>query len=108
MHRQYFSRMATKYFKSKGLTIDTLMNSIVDGRKGDVLTLLSLCILVKKHVAVHLKNGQVWNSFKVKLVKNNTAMAQANIHLIYLGRGSFAQLKPRLTLLQIINIWNPV
>ena len=81
--------------------MDTWMDSIIDGRKGDILTLLSLCILVKKHV-VHLKNGQVWNSFKDKLADHRTAVAQADIHLIYFGRGIFAQFKPRPMPLQII------
>ena len=83
--------------------MDAWMDSFVDGRKSDVLTLLSLCILVKKNVVVHLKNGQVWNSFKIKPVDNKTAVAQVDIHLIYLGRGIFAQLKPRPTPLQIIS-----
>ena len=87
--------------------MDTWIDSIVDGRKGDVLTLLSLYILVKKHVVVHLKNGQVWNSFKVKPVDHKTAMAQADIHLIYLGWGIFAQLKPRPTPLQITSNPDP-
>ena len=46
---------------------------------------------------------RVWNSFKVKPVDHKTVVTQADIHLIYLARGIFAQLKPRLTLLQIVS-----
>ena len=58
MHGQYFSRIAVKYFESKGLTMDSWIDCIVEGVKGDVLNLLSLCMLVEKHVIVHLENNQ--------------------------------------------------
>ena len=38
MHRCFFTSMATKYFKHKGLTMDHWLNSVTDGHKGDVLS----------------------------------------------------------------------
>ena len=45
MHHQYFSRIAVKYFESKGFTMDSWIDCIVEGVKGNVLTWLSLCML---------------------------------------------------------------
>ena len=62
LHKRYFASLASNYFKRKGLTLENWLDSIQDGRKGDVLSLLSLCMLIEKHVLVHLHNGQIWTS----------------------------------------------
>ena len=103
MHRQYFIRIAVKYFESKGLMVDSWMDCILEGIKGDVLNLLSLCMLVEKHVVVHLKNNQVWRSFKNEPPDHQTALQQCDLHLIYLGHGIFTKLIQCKTPLQILS-----
>ena len=64
LHKRYFTTLASNYFKRKGLTLENWLDSVHDGRKSDVLALLSLCMLVEKRVLVHLHNNQIWTSLK--------------------------------------------
>ena len=77
------------------------MDSTIDSRKGDVLTLPALCVFVEKHAVVHLKNNKIWTSLKNNPPNHNTALNQVNLHLVYLGWGIFAKLNLRVTLLQV-------
>ena len=43
MHHKYFNRLGMT--DSKGLTLDTWMDGIIEGRKDDVLVLYGLCLL---------------------------------------------------------------
>ena len=47
MHRKFFNMLAAKYFNSKGLTLENWMEGILDGKKGDVLVLHGLCLLIE-------------------------------------------------------------
>ena len=61
------------------------LDSVHDGRKGDVLSLLSLCMLIEKHVLVHLNNGQIWMSLHDAAGSHDTLLSKVDIHLVYLG-----------------------
>ena len=87
--------------------MDLWMDCILDGIKGDVLTLLSLCMLVEKHFIVHLKNNQVWTSFKNEPLDHQTTLQQCDLHLIYLGCGIFTKLIQPKTPLQILSAPGP-
>ena len=50
MHRQYFTMLATQYFKQKGLTMDSWLDSVINSQKEDVLTLLGLCMLTEQNI----------------------------------------------------------
>ena len=56
--------MAKLYLDRKGLSLDNWLDSVQDGRKGDVLTLLGLCMLIEKHTLVHLHRGTIWTSLR--------------------------------------------
>ena len=64
LHKHYFNITASTYLKHKGLTLDNWLDGIQDGCKGDVLSLLGLCLLVEKHVLVHLSKGVLCSSLK--------------------------------------------
>ena len=68
LHKQYFNTLASIYLKCKGLSLDNWLDSIQDGCKGDVLSLLGLCLLIEKHVLVHLSNGLLWSSLKIQWI----------------------------------------
>ena len=102
MQRHFFTSMATICFKHKGLTMDSWLDSIIDGCKGDVLTLLGLSMLVEKHVLVHLKGGNIWSSLKTIPPKHPDALKQIDLHLVYVGRGNFIQLQVHSILLQML------
>ena len=84
--------MAHQDFNWKDLTMDSWLDSILDGRKGDVLTLQSLCMLTEFHVLVHLKGGKIWTSLKKVPSSHTLIMQQVNLHSVYLGCGNFAKL----------------
>ena len=57
----------------------------------------------KKHIVVHLKNNQVWKSFKNVPLDYQTALQQCHLHLIYLGCGIFTKLIQCKMPLQILS-----
>ena len=99
MHRKFFNMLAAKYFNSKGLTLENLMEGILDGRKGDVLLLHGLCLLIEQHAWVHLKDKKVWSSLHNPPKTHTKVMDQCNLHLAYLGQGIHATLieRPEIT-----------
>ena len=103
LHKRYFTALASNYFKRKGLTLETWLDSIQDGRKGDILALLSLCMLVEKHVLVHLHNNQICTSLQDSDAVHDIMMSKVDIHLVYLGWGNFALLQKRESALQIVH-----
>ena len=85
LHKRYFTSLASNYFKRKGLTLENWLDSVHDGRKGDVLSLLSLCMLIEKHGLVHLHNGQIWTSLIDSTGSHDAILSKVDIHLVYLG-----------------------
>ena len=73
-----------------------------DGCKGDVLALMGLCLLIEKHMMVHLKGGTIWTSLKVILATHDEMIKQVDLHLVYLGRGNFVRLQNHSTPLQVV------
>ena len=73
-----------------------------DGHKGDVLALMGLCLLIEKHMMVHLKGGTIWTSLKVIPAMHDEMIKQVDLHLVYLGRGNFVRLQNRSTVLQVV------
>ena len=103
LHRHFFTLLATKYFKCKGLTMDNWLDTVIEGCKGNVLMLLGLCMLVEKHVLVHLKFGAIWSSLKTVPSTHPDALKQVDLHLVYLGRGNFIKLQTHSTPLQVLS-----
>ena len=101
LHKRFFNNMAKGYLTRKGLSLDNWLDSVQEGRKGDVLTLLGLCMLIEKHALVHLKNGKIWTSLRDSQHSHNEALARSDIHLIYVGRGNFAKMSCRKVPLHI-------
>ena len=102
MHKGNFMKLEKAYFKSKGLAIDKWMDGIIKGRKGDVLVLMGLYLLIEKHAHVHLKDGKFWTSLKTVPNNHDELMDHCNLHLAYLGRGIFLTLTERDKPLQVI------
>ena len=63
-HKTYFKKCGQFYLSTKGLDLDTWMEAIDEGRKGDVLTLYGLSLLMDVHTYIHLHNGQFWSTLK--------------------------------------------
>ena len=95
LHKQYFNTIASTYLKCKGLSLDNWLDGIQDGRKGDILSLLGVCLLVEKHALVHLSNGMLWSSLKSSagLHLHDDMLKKVDLHMVYLGKGNFALLQ---------------
>ena len=103
LHKQYFNTLASTYLKRKGLSLVNWLDSIQDGRKGDKLSLLGLCLLIEKHVLVHLSNGLLWSSLKNSADSHlhDDMLNKVDLHMVYLGRGNFALLQRCTNPLQV-------
>ena len=82
--------------------MDSWLDSVIDGCKGDVLTLLGFSMLVEKHVLVHLKGGNIWSSLKTIMPKHPDVLKQIDLHLVYVGRGNFIWPQLHSTPLQVL------
>ena len=71
------------------------MEGIIAGYKGDVMVLHGLCLLIKRHAWVHLKDGKVWTCLKMLPKLHAKVNDQCNLHLAYLGRGIFTTIIER-------------
>ena len=91
-NKKYFEQKASKYLASKVLSYDNWLDSISEGRKGDILALFGLCMLFSVHAVVHLKGGFIWTTLS-KLSDNHAEdFKKCSVHLCYLGRGIFIEL----------------
>ena len=95
LHKHYFNNIASTYLKRKGLSLDNWLDSIQEGCKGDVLMLLRLCLLVEKHVLMHLSKGMLWSSLKDSMDSHlhDDMIKKMDLHMVYLGRGNFTLLQ---------------
>ena len=107
MHRKYFERCGQFYLTTKGLSFDTWLDTIDEGRKRDVLTLYGLSLLNDVHSFVHLHAGQSWTTLKVAPPSHEEAIKKCRIHVLYLGRGLYVKLVERMTPLQLIKNPDP-
>ena len=94
MYKRQFMTVGEEYLNRKKLTFDLWRESIKDGRKGNVLVLLGLNYLMGSHTMVHLHGNRLWSTLQEK--RNHDKMVlKCDFHLVYLGRGIFAELCKR-------------
>ena len=94
MYKWQFMTVGEEYLNRKKLTFDLWRESIKDGRKGDVLVLLGLNYLMGSHTMVHLHGNRLWSTLQEKL-NHDEMVSKCDFHLVYLGRGIFAELCKR-------------
>ena len=63
-NRGHFEKRAEKYLRSKGKSLDVWMDALREGRKGDILTLYGLSMLLDVHTVVHLRGGKIWSTME--------------------------------------------
>ena len=94
MYKRQFMIVGEEYLNRKKLTFDLWRESIKDGCKGDVLVLLGLNYLMGSHTMVHLHGNRLWSTLQEKL-NHDEMVSKCDFHLVYLGRGIFAELCKR-------------
>ena len=95
VHHHFFVNRARIYLKSKGLKLDEWMESIKMGRRGDILVLYRLYLLMDSHCTVHLNRNHLWSSLDYIPDGHTVLIEHCEIHLYYAGNGIFVQLVPR-------------
>ena len=109
-NKNHIKTMAADYLQSKGLELSTWIKGVKDGCKGDVLTLFVLSIITRVHCFVHLKWHNYWTTLKETAITHMEYMQRCNIHLSYLGQGTFIELTLRTALVsyKIFGVDHPV
>ena len=98
-----FELRASKYLAPKVLIFINWMDSVSEGREGDILALYGLCMLFEKHAVVHLHNGVIWSTLAELSAEHTKDIEKCDVHLCYLGRGLFVELVKRDVPLQILD-----
>ena len=101
-NRVHFEESASTYLQSKGMSLDVWMDAISDGRKGDILTLYGLSMLLDVHTIVHLRNGKIWMTMESPPDDHVDLLSKCLIHVAYMGRGLFVELVKRENPLEVI------
>ena len=76
--------MARDYLDGKGLTLQTWLSDLKEGRWADVLELFLLCLAIQTHCFVHLNNGY-WSTLWDAPNNHLELIQRCNVHLSYLG-----------------------
>ena len=103
MHKSALAHKAKLYFSQKGLDVKTWSESIVDGRKGDVVVLFALNLMMETHCLVHLANGHTWTTLAKLSGDHQKDLSWCEIHLVYVGHRLFIELTKHPVPLEIID-----
>ena len=77
------------------MTLEVWLDAVKEGRKGDILALYCLSLLLDIHTAVHLHNGGMWTTLQVVPDNHDSMILCCGMHLAYLGMGIFMELVRR-------------
>ena len=91
-NKKNFKQHASKCLASRVLSYENWLDSISEGRKGDILALFGLCMLFSVHALVHLKDGFIWMTLSKLLDDHAEDLKKCSVHLCYLGTGIFIKL----------------
>ena len=85
---------AGRYMELKKLSIEEWSQSVKSNRRGDILSLFTLCALTSRHAMVHLRNGNLWTTVNAPdSYDHDKLLSICDVHLAYVGNGQFAKLQ---------------
>ena len=94
VHRQAIMSKAGRYMELKKLSIEEWSQSVKLNRRGDILSLFTLCALTSRHAMVHLRNGNLWTTVNAPdSYDHDKLLSICDVHLAYVGNGQFAELQ---------------
>ena len=97
VHQQAILSKAGRYMELKKLSIEDWALSIKQNRRGDILSLFTLCALTSRHAMVHLRNGNLWTTVDTPdSYDHDELLSICDIHLAYIGNGQFAELRCKI------------
>ena len=81
----------------KKLSIEDWALSVKLNRRGDILSLFTLCALTSHHAMVHLRNGNLWTTVDTsESYDHDELLSICDIHLAYIGNGQFVELRRKI------------
>ena len=81
-NKRNLEKRANRYLSSKGFAFNNWATSIMDGMKGDIFVLYTLCLLFNKHAIVHLSKGYIWTTLDLLSNDHITDGAVTNVDRI--------------------------
>ena len=69
------------------------MTAVKNTRRGDIVCVYLLSMVMGNHTAIHLKNNKIWCTLKTVPLLHHELVEHCLIHLVYMGFGIFLQLK---------------
>ena len=98
-NRKVIKEIAKSYFKSKVTDYLKWITNVKSMGRADVLVLFLLCKLTKKNYMVHLNENRYWSTLLDEPDTHDDFLLRCDLHLAYIGKGIYAQLVPRLELM---------
>ena len=93
-HRKFISKVACKYLSVHSLKLPQWVKELNCGCKADILALFLLCIATDTHCFVHTESGY-WTTLAETPQSHIEYSQRCNLHLSYLGKGTYVQHKIR-------------
>ena len=94
VHRQAIISKACRYMELKKLSIEDWSQRVKLNRRGDILSLFTLCALTSHHTMVHLRNGNLWTTVNAPdSYDHDELLSICDVYLAYVGSGQFVELK---------------
>ena len=91
-YQGFFEERGDFYLQTKGMSFETWLEAVINGRKGDVLTFFALNILTHMHIYVHLHDGVHLTTLKYVPSMHEDIIKCCDVHLLYLGCGLYVEL----------------
>ena len=88
----------TSYLASKIMTLEDWLISVGDNRRGDILSVFFLSIVTGRHVCIYLHGGKMWSTLQIVPTNHNELLNHCDLHLVYMGFGTFLRLIRRLSI----------
>ena len=105
VQRQAIISKAGRYMELKKLSIEDWSQNVKSNRRGDILSLFTLCALTSRHAMVHLRNGNLWTTVNTPdSYDHDKLLSICDVHLAYIGSGQFVELKSKTDPIAVTSI----
>ena len=91
-NKHYVSSIAPTYFKLKRLKLSIWLDGVKTRKRADILAVFLLCKAMDMHCFIYLKDNKFWTTLCDDTNDHKDYMEKCNLHLCYLGNGTFTEL----------------
>ena len=80
------------YLASKKMSLEDWLFSVGENRRGDILSVFLLCMVTGMQAFIHLQDGNIWSTLRMKPSDHDKLLELCDLHLVYMGFGIFLRL----------------